>query len=95
MFGNLFARKRRLLARINGTQKALLNGPNQFLVQLEQDLIKEYSDIRIQEEEYRALKSRLNWAAYGDRSTSFFHVSTLVGDIKIGSKALRIPKVIG
>lgn len=95
VFGNLFARKRRLLARINGTQKALLNGPNQFLVQLEQDLIKEYSDIRIQEEEYRALKSRLNWAAYGDRSTSFFHVSTLVGDIEIGSKALRIPKVIG
>lgn len=78
MFGNLFARKRRLLARINGTQKALSNGPNQFLVQLEQDLIKEYADIRLQKEEYWALKSRINWAAYGDCNTSFFHVSTLV-----------------
>ena len=78
VFGNLFARKRRLLARINGTQKALSNGPNQFLVQLEQDLIKEYADIRLQKEEYWALKSRINWAAYGDCNTSFFHVSTLV-----------------
>nr|XP_023885119.1 uncharacterized protein LOC111997275 [Quercus suber] len=78
MFGNLFARKRRLLANINGTQKAFSNGPNRFLVQLEQDLIKEYADIRLQEEEYWALKSRINWAAYGDRNTSFFHVSTLV-----------------
>ena len=56
VFGNLFARKRRLLARINGTQKALSNGLNQFLVQLEQDLIKEYADIRLQEEEYWAFK---------------------------------------
>ena len=78
MFGNLFARKRRLLARINRTQKALSNGPNQFLVQLEQDLIKEYADIRLQEEEYWTLKSRINWAAYGDRNTSFFHVSSLI-----------------
>ena len=31
-----------------------------------------------QEEEYWTLKSRLNWVAYGDRNTSFFHVSTLV-----------------
>ena len=31
-----------------------------------------------QEQEYWALKSRLNWAAFGDSNTSFFHVSTLV-----------------
>ena len=31
-----------------------------------------------QEEEYWALKSRLNWATYGDANTSYFHVSTLV-----------------
>ena len=31
-----------------------------------------------QEEEYWALKSQLNWVAYGDHNTSFFHVSTLV-----------------
>ena len=65
----LLARKRRVLARINGVQKALSNGPSHFLVHLEQDLLKEYSEIRSQEEEYWALKSRLNWAAYGDRNT--------------------------
>ena len=32
----------------------------------------------MQEEEYRALKSRLNIATFGDRNTSFFHVSTIV-----------------
>lgn len=74
----MYARKRTILARLNGAQKALLSGPNQFLVQLEQDLIKEYSNIRLQEEEYWALKSRINWAAYGDHNTSFFHVFTLV-----------------
>lgn len=78
MFGNLFARKRRFLAQINGAQKALSNEPSHFHVQLEQVLLKEYSKIRRQEEKYWALKSRLNWAAYGDQNTSIFHVSTLV-----------------
>ena len=32
----------------------------------------------LQEEEYWALKSHLNWASFGDRNTSFFHVSTVV-----------------
>ena len=32
----------------------------------------------MQEEEYWALKSRLNTTTFGDRNTSFFHVSTIV-----------------
>ena len=43
VFGNIFAKKRRVLARINGTQKALANNPNDFLLTLEQQLIEEYS----------------------------------------------------
>ena len=43
IFGNVFARKRRVLARLNGTQKALANNPNNFLLQLERELIEEYS----------------------------------------------------
>lgn len=35
VFGNIFARKNRVLARLNGVQKALSNGPNHFLIQLE------------------------------------------------------------
>lgn len=60
VFGNLFARKKRVLARLNGVQKALPNGPNQFLVQLEKSLIKEYLEIMLQKEEFWVLKSHLN-----------------------------------
>ena len=66
------------MARLYGAQKALSNGPNHFLIQLEKDLMREYASIMQQEEEFWALKSRLNWAALGDRNTSFFHVTTLV-----------------
>ena len=36
VFGNLFTKKKRLLARLHGTQKALANNPNEFLLELEQ-----------------------------------------------------------
>ena len=32
----------------------------------------------LQEEEFWAIKFRLNWTAFGDRNTSFFHTSTVV-----------------
>ena len=35
VFGNLFAKKKRLLARLHGAQKALANNPNEFLLELE------------------------------------------------------------
>ena len=78
VFGNLFTKKKRLLARLHGTQKALANNPNEFLLELEQQLLSDYSLVLMQEEEYWALKSRLNTATFGDRNTSFFHVSTIV-----------------
>ena len=78
VFGNLFARKRRVLARINGAQKALSNNPSDFLIQLEKNLIEEYNLIMPQKEEFWALKSHLNWATFRDRNTSFFHVSTIL-----------------
>ena len=67
-----------MLARLNGAQKALINRPSDFLVCLEKQLLDEYALLLLQEEEYWALKSRLNAAAYGDRNTSYFHVSTVV-----------------
>ena len=38
VFGNLFAQKRRVLARLNGTQKALANNPNESLIRLEKEI---------------------------------------------------------
>lgn len=92
-FGNIFARKKRVLARINGAQKALCNGLNHFLIQLEKELIVEYNMILCQEEEFWALKSHVNWAINGDRNTAFFHVSTLVRRHK--TKIRRIKNAVG
>ena len=78
VFGNLFARKRRVLARLNGTQKALADNPSDSLLQLERKLTEDYSLILLQEEEFWALNSRLNAATFGDRNTTYFHVSTVV-----------------
>ena len=52
VFGNLFARKRKVLAKLNGTQKALVENPRKSLIRLEKQLIDEYSSILLQEEEY-------------------------------------------
>ena len=78
VFENLFARKRRVLARLNGVQTALANNPTDFLLEMEHQLISEYSLILMQEEEYWALKSRLNTATFGNCNTTFIHVSMLV-----------------
>ncbi|KAK9992498.1 hypothetical protein SO802_027483 [Lithocarpus litseifolius] len=78
VFGNLFARKRRVLARLGGVQEAIANNPSESLLRLEKQLIEEHALIMLQEEEYWALKSRLNAATFGDRNTSFFHITTVV-----------------
>ena len=78
VFGNIFAKKRRVLARLNGVQKAIAKNPNDFLLNLESQLSSEYSLILMQEEEFWALKSRLNAASFRDQNTSFFHISTVV-----------------
>lgn len=77
VFGNVFAKKRRVLARINGVQKSLANNPGKSLLRLEKQLIEEYASILLQEE-FWALKSRLNAATFVDQNTAFFHVSTVV-----------------
>ena len=55
VFENLFAKKRRVLARLNGAQKAFANNPCDFLLDLEKQLVSEYSLILMQEEEFRPL----------------------------------------
>ena len=49
VFGNLFTRKKRVLARLNGTQKVLANNPTEYLMRLKNQLIEEYSSILLQE----------------------------------------------
>ena len=77
-FGNVFNRKKNIMARLNGIQRTLANRPSTFLINLENELLKELEVVLNQEEEIWALKSRVNWLVQGGRNTNFYHVSTLV-----------------
>ena len=59
-FGNIHHRKRRVLARIYGMQKALSNFPSSFLINLENQLQIELESILDQERDLWMLKSRIN-----------------------------------
>ena len=77
-FGNIFARKRNIVAKLNGIQKAISVKPLTFLLNLENDLLRDLDTVLNLEEELWALKFRVNWMIQGDRNTAFYHVSTLV-----------------
>lgn len=70
-FGNIFYKKNNIIKRLQGIHNSK-NYPNSyFLLDLEQDLIKEYNDILKREEEFWKLKSRINWLNEGDANTNF------------------------
>ena len=77
-FGNIFQRKKRILARISGAQKALASYPSSSLISLEKSLRAEFNSILKLEEDFWALKARVSWVVEGDRNTKFFHTSTIV-----------------
>lgn len=73
----IFARKRKLLTRIGGLQKALATQSLAFLISLKQELSLEYVSILNQEEEFWALESCVDWQIFGDRNIAFFHIKTI------------------
>ena len=50
-FRNIFTRKKILMARINGIQKAIAFKPSSFLLKLEVDLLRDLDLVLNQEEE--------------------------------------------
>lgn len=71
-FGNIFLKKKKILrAKLKGIQVALASRPNYFLVELEKRIIGEYADLSKIEEEFWAMKSRVNLLVQGDRKYSF------------------------
>ncbi|XP_050277848.1 uncharacterized protein LOC126719321 [Quercus robur] len=76
-FGNIHQKKRRIMARIYGVQKAISNWLSSSLINLEDKLHQELEVVLDQERDLWMLKSRINWMIQGDCNTSFYHVSAL------------------
>lgn len=77
-FINIFGKKRRILARLNGIQKAMAKSPSHSLVVLEKELQKELENILNQEEELWVQKSCITHLVEGERNTTFHHMTTIV-----------------
>ncbi|GLT77972.1 hypothetical protein SLA2020_495240 [Shorea laevis] len=76
-FGNLFKRKKKIMARLEGIHRFLSINHSSFLTTLEKELANEYSEILKLEEDLWFMKSRTNWILDGDRNSRFFHITTL------------------
>ena len=72
-FGNIFTRKRRILARLRRVQKALETNPRRSLSKLEMKLKQDLEEVLTQEEILWLQKSHKEWLIQGDRNTSYFH----------------------
>jgi hypothetical protein len=92
-FGNIFHRKNRILARLNGIQCALASNPSESLSRMEKALKEDYFNVLRLEEDFWALKSKVGWVVERDRNTKFFHTSTLVR--KRFNKIVRIRNSVG
>lgn len=77
IFGNIFQKKRRCLTRLAGIQRALSDGPSDYLSRLELDLLKEYDQLLKYEEAFWCQKSRITWLKLGERNTKVFHQTAI------------------
>ena len=77
-FGNLFQRKKRVLARLKGIQESLANNPSTHLINLEKMLRNEFAEVAKLEEEFWVMKPWILWLVKGYRNTSFYHTVALV-----------------
>lgn len=78
VFGNIFQKKRQILARLAGIQRKLSFKPLDFLINLERSLRGQYQELLKNEREFWLLTSRTDWILEGERNTRFFHASTVI-----------------
>jgi len=78
VFGNLFRRKRKTWARLEGIQRCLSNGGPLHLLKLEMRLRTELNTVLQEIETLWFQKSRVAAIRDGDRNTKYFHISTII-----------------
>lgn len=76
--GNIFWRKKNLLARLAGIQRRVSVRPSRYLPTLASQLRMDLDKVLIQEESLWRQKSRISWLKGGEQNTKFFHTSTMI-----------------
>ncbi|XP_070002075.1 uncharacterized protein [Nicotiana sylvestris] len=77
VFGNIFHRKRHILARLAGIQKSSGCPFSTFLQDLEVKFQQDFSVILKSKEDFWKLRSKINWLSECNANTKFFHIFTL------------------
>ncbi|KAL8159843.1 hypothetical protein V2J09_001380 [Rumex salicifolius] len=77
-FKNIFFRKRKLVAQIEGARRKLCHSPSQHLLNLERQLCMEIDDVLAQEQLLGFQKSRVNFLIDDNHNTRYYHLSTVV-----------------
>ncbi|KAK8661409.1 hypothetical protein V6N13_091014 [Hibiscus sabdariffa] len=73
IFGYIGSKKRLIMARLRGAQKALCTKASRFLMKLESELLLDLEKLLDQEELLWRQKSRTDWILLGDRNMRYFH----------------------
>ena len=77
-FGNVYRRKRRLVARLKGTQMYLQDHPSSPFHQIMETLQQEIMETLDQEETLWKSKCRMERIGEGERNTRYFHRTVLI-----------------
>ncbi|KAK8592893.1 hypothetical protein V6N12_044986 [Hibiscus sabdariffa] len=73
VFAHIGSKKKELLARIRGIDRGLRRYHYDFLIQLDTEFRDQLDEVLCQEGSLWIQKSRVQWAQFGDRNTSYFH----------------------
>lgn len=88
-FGSIFKRKSKLLAGLEGVQRAISTNPHAGLIKLRKKIHEELEATLYQEEVWWFQKSREDWISSGDRNTRYYHTVTSIKRVEKNIHQLR------